>query len=88
MSEFNAREALERLNKHLEHYAKDEYVEGYDENVFIHDILFFLGKSVDKVEYNWSTGFRKFLADIVYPKALRAHEEHKAHFARKLGLRK
>jgi len=88
MSDFNGRQALKELKGHLDRYSKEESLEGYDENVFVHDVLFFLGKSVDKVEYNWSTGFRKFLARIIYPAALHAHEEHKAHFARKLGLRK
>jgi hypothetical protein len=85
MSEFNAREALAKLQEILQHYDEAEDLERYTEETYINDILFFLGKSIDEDMHNWAQGYRKFMATRIYPKALREHEEHRAHFARKLG---
>ncbi len=85
MTDFNAREALKELQKILEHYDEVENLEEYVEDTYINDILFFLGKSIDEDMHSWAQGYRKFMATRIYPKALKEHEEHRAHFARKLG---
>ena len=88
MADFDGRKSLEQLQTMLDEYGMTEHIEGYSEVTFINDVLYFLGKSIDDENYGWAQGFRKFLASVIYPNALRAHEDEKANFTRKLGMRR
>lgn len=79
------KEVLAEFQERLDKYARDEKIEQYDRLVFINDILFFLGNAIDSEKFNWSPGYNKFVATVIYPIALRAHEAQKANFKRKLG---
>jgi hypothetical protein len=64
---FNTREALHRLNEILVKYDK-EVLSYYDEECYINDILFFLGKSIDAEKYGFDvTTYHKFLAQRIAP---------------------
>ena len=64
---FNTRKALHRLNEILEKYDK-EVLSYYDEECYINDILFFLGKSIDAEKYGFDvTTYHKFLAQRIAP---------------------
>jgi hypothetical protein len=64
---FNTRKALHRLNKILENYDS-EVLSYYDEECYINDILFFLGKSIDDVEYGHDIkAYHTFLTQKIAP---------------------
>ena len=68
MSEkFDTRKALHRLNKILENYDQ-EVLSYYDEECYINDILFFLGKSIDDEKWGHDiTTYHKFLSKKIAP---------------------
>lgn len=83
---FDTRKALHRLNEILENYDK-EVLSLYDEETYIADILFFLGKSIDKEKYGHDvTTYTDFLAKL-HPRTESARKSIKNRFARKLGMR-
>lgn len=87
MSEkFDTRKALHRLNKILENYDK-EVLSYYSEETYIADILFFLGKSIDKDKYGYDARtYTDFLATL-HPRTESARKSIRNRFARKLGMR-
>ena len=81
---FNTREALGRLNKILENYD-NESLSYYDEECYIKDILFFLGKSIDAEKYGFDvTTYHKFLAQRIAPFS---NDVAKREFTRNLGMK-
>jgi len=83
---FDTRAALGRLNEILVRYNK-ESLEMYTEETYIADILFFLGKSVDKDKYGYDAKtYVDFLATL-HPRTESARKSIKNRFARKLGMR-
>lgn len=87
MSEkFDTRAALGRLNEILEKYD-NESLDLYNEETYISDILFFLGKSVDEEKYGFDARtYVDFLATL-HPRTEAARKSIKNRFARKLGMR-
>lgn len=88
MSEkFDTRAALGRLNEVLAKYD-NESLDMYSEDTYIADVVFFLGKSVDKEKYGHDARtFTNFLAERIYPIADAARTSVKKRFARTLGMR-
>lgn len=65
---FDARQTLKVLRNTLKQYEQNENVELYSEQCFIEDILFFLGKSIDKEKYGFdAVSYRRFLAQKIAP---------------------
>ena len=86
MSEkFDTRKALARLNKILENYD-NECLSYYDEECYINDILFFLGKSIDDKEYGHDiTTYHTFLARKIAPLS---NEIAKRKFKQNVGMKR
>ena len=84
---FDTRAALGRLNEILVKYD-NESLDMYGEDTYIADIIFFLGKSVDKELYGHDAKtYRDFLAKKVFPIADAGRNSVKKQFARDLGMR-
>mgnify|MGYP000698604142 CR=1 FL=1 len=84
--EFDTRAALGRLKLILEKY-ESESLDFYTEETYISDILFFLGKSVDKDKYGYDAKtYVDFLATL-HPRTEAARKSIKNRFARSLGMR-
>ncbi len=79
---FDTRISLAALQTLLKKY-ENEGLDHYDEQTYILDVLFFLGKSIDSEEYNMAKGFRKFVARKI---AKFAGEMCKSEFKYKLGM--
>ena len=85
--DFDTRKALTELKSILDNYEIDEEVEKYAKETFIADVIFFLGKAVDKEKYGYDArAFRDFLAIEIYEMANAAHKSRKNQFARRLGM--
>ena len=85
--EFDTRKAFNELRALLEKYD-NEHLDLYHEDTYIADIIWFVGKSIDKEKYGHDARtFTNFLAERVYPIANAARTSVKKRFARELGMR-
>ena len=85
--EFDARKAFNELRALLVKYD-NEHLDMYQEDTYIADIIWFVGKSINKEKYGHDAKtFRNFLAEKVYPMADAARTSVKKQFARELGMR-
>lgn len=83
-AKFDTRKALGRLNKILENYDS-EVLSYYDEECYMNDILFFLGKSIDEEKYGHDiTTYHTFLAQRIAPFS---NEIAKRKFTENLGMK-
>ena len=61
------KKALAYMRKYLRTYSQQIGWEKYHEAVWIKDILYGLGVSIDKERYSWRNGFDLFLIEKVKP---------------------
>lgn len=86
-TKFDARISIEHLRAQLARYEENEELKYYDEDCYIQDVLFFLGKSIDDEEYNMAQGFIKFAGGKLHPLTERMQGSLKSMFKRNLGMK-
>lgn len=65
MTEFNAKEATEKLREFMNTYPNQIGYEKYSEEMFILDVLYGLGIAVNTEKYELSNGFKKFKEHLI-----------------------
>ena len=86
-NKFDAKTSLEALQRFLKKY-ENERLDCYEEQTYILDVMFFLGKSIDSEEYNMAPGFRRFVSRKIAKFASEMHKSEKFNFVRQLGKKR
>ena len=82
---FDNKEVLDELIRKLEMYRDEKSLDSYSDQCFIEDILYFVGVSVNELEYCQASGYRKFIMRYVRPFVERINKETKTLFQHRLG---
>jgi len=86
-TKFDARISIEHLRTQLARYEENEELKYYDEDCYIQDVLFFLGKSIDDEKYNMAQGFTRFVGGRLSPLVKKMEGSLKSLFCRELGMK-
>lgn len=58
-------ESVKYLQNYMNTYSNQEGYEDYSVRIYIEDILYGLGVSIDENKYQWAEGFREFKKDLM-----------------------